>query len=206
MGTRSIYVVDDDNDVRTSLQTLLSTIPNTLIWGFKSGDEFLERVDELDPGVVLLDFHMPGSTGMDVLKALGGKHEKFVAIVITGHADVRLAVQAMKAGALDFLEKPYDYASLLGIIELAFARLEQSGAEAARVAEAEAKLKLLSARELDVLRGLLEGRSNKLIAHDLQLSPRTVEIYRANMMEKLEVKSLPDALRIAFTAGMFAPV
>ncbi len=202
MSTRSIYIVDDDDDVRTSLQTLLSTLSNTLIWTFRSGDAFLERVAELEPGCVLLDFHMPGSTGLDVLKALAAEKEKFASIVLTGHGDVSVAVQAMKAGALDFLEKPYDYATLLATVEQTFTRLEHSHAEAALVADAQAKVGQLSSRERDVLDGLIEGRSNKIIAFDLAISPRTVEIYRANLMEKLGVKSLPDVLRVAFTAGL----
>lgn len=201
MSTRSIYIVDDDDAVRASLHSLLSVRPDTLIRGYKSGDAFLEAMGELDPGCLLLDFHMPGSTGLDVLKAIRG-NTNFVAVILTGRGDVALAVEAMKAGALDFIEKPYQFEELSAAIEAAFARLEETNAEAARAGAAAAKLEALSAREQDVLKGLIEGRSNKLIAYDLDISPRTVEIYRANVMTKLGVRSLSEALRIAFAAGL----
>lgn len=205
MSTRSIYIVEDDDAVRTSLQSVFSTLPNTLIWGFRSGDAFLERVDELSSGCVLLDYNMPGSNGVEVLRKLDGQIERFACIVLTGHGEVSVAVQAMKAGATDFLEKPCDFGALLGAVERAFSNLERTSSELARASAAAAKLKLLSARELDVLKGLVEGDSNKVIAHKLNISPRTVEIHRANMTEKLGARNLSDALRIAFAAGLFAP-
>ncbi len=205
MSTRSIYIVEDDDAVRTSLQSVFSTLPNTLIWGFRSGDAFLERVEELSSGCVLLDYNMPGSNGVEVLRKLEGQIERFACIVLTGHGEVTVAVQAMKAGATDFLEKPCDFGALLGAVERAFSNLERTSSELARASAAAAKLKLLSARELDVLKGLIEGDSNKVIAHKLNISPRTVEIHRANMTEKLGARNLSDALRIAFAAGLFAP-
>jgi two-component system, LuxR family, response regulator FixJ len=200
--SRTIYIVDDDDAVRASLHSLLSVHPDLIVRGFRSGDAFLQDVAELDPGVLLLDFHMPGSTGLDVLNALDGS-PRFVPIVLTGQGNVGLAVQAMKAGALDFVEKPYEAETLLQLIDNAFSRLEEDNEAAARVDAAEAKIAKLSPRETDVLKGLIEGRSNKIIAYDLDISPRTVEIYRANLMEKLEVRSLSEALRIAFAAGLF---
>ena len=125
------------------------------------------------------------------------------AIILTGQGNVTLAVKAMKAGALDFIEKPYEADFLLRIVDAAFSRLEQDSEEAARVDAAKALIDKLSPRETDVLKGLIEGRSNKIIAYELDISPRTVEIYRANLMEKLEVRSLSEALRIAFAAGLF---
>lgn len=200
--TRTIYIVDDDDAVRASLHSLLSVRSDLVVRGFRSGDAFLEDADELDPGVLLLDFHMPGATGLDVLEALDGKG-RFVPVVLTGQGNVGLAVQAMKAGALDFLEKPYEADVLMQVIDNAFARLEENSHETARLSAAEAKIAKLSPRETDVLKGLIEGRSNKIIAYELDISPRTVEIYRANLMEKLEVRSLSEALRIAFAAGLF---
>lgn len=200
--TRTIYIVDDDDAVRASLHSLLSVRSDLVVRGFRSGDAFLEDADELDPGVLLLDFHMPGATGLDVLEALDGKG-RFVPVVLTGQGNVGLAVQAMKAGALDFLEKPYEADVLMQVIDNAFARLEENSHERARLSAAEAKIAKLSPRETDVLKGLIEGRSNKIIAYELDISPRTVEIYRANLMEKLEVRSLSEALRIAFAAGLF---
>lgn len=200
--TRTIYIVDDDDAVRASLHSLLSVRPDLIVRGYRSGDAFLEQEAELDPGVVLLDFHMPGSSGLDVLLKLD-RSPKFVPIVLTGQGNVGLAVQAMKAGALDFIEKPYEAEFLLKVIDQAFSKLEEDGEAAARTATAESKIAKLSPRETDVLKGLIEGRSNKIIAYELDISPRTVEIYRANLMEKLEVRSLSEALRIAFAAGLF---
>ncbi|MDB5721105.1 MAG: fixJ [Alphaproteobacteria bacterium] len=201
MTTRSIYIVDDDDAVRASLHSLLSVRPDTLIRGYRSGDAFLAAIDELEPGCILLDFHMPGATGLDVLRAVQGR-PGFVAIILTGRGDIALAVEAMKAGAVDFIEKPYQFAELSAALEAAYAKLEESNAETARAGAAAAKLDALSSREQDVLKGLIEGRSNKLIAYDLDISPRTVEIYRANVMTKLGVRSLSEALRIAFAAGL----
>jgi len=200
--TRTIYIVDDDDAVRASLHSLLSVRPDLIVRGYRSGDAFLEQEGELDPGVLLLDFHMPGSSGLDVLTKLD-RSPKFVAIVLTGQGNVGLAVQAMKEGALDFIEKPYEAEFLLKVIDQAFSKLEEDSEAAARTATAESKIAKLSPRETDVLKGLIEGRSNKIIAYELDISPRTVEIYRANLMEKLEVRSLSEALRIAFAAGLF---
>ncbi|WP_066779999.1 response regulator [Sphingomonas sp. CCH5-D11] len=200
---RTIYIVDDDDPVRASLQSLLSVRKNLLIRSFRSGDAFLEQVEELDPGVLLLDFNMPGSNGLDVLRALRPYGSRFVAIILTGQGNIEMAVQAMKAGAMDFLEKPYDPGVLLQLVESAFLHHEQQCAVSGRADRAAARIAMLSPRECDVLKGLIEGRSNKVIAFELDLSPRTVEIYRANLMQKLEVRSLSEALRVAFAAGMF---
>lgn len=200
--TKTIYIVDDDDAVRASLHSLLSLRSDLIIRAFRSGDMFLESLSDLDPGVLLLDFHMPGSTGLDVLNSVAND-PRFVSIILTGQGNVGLAVQAMKAGALDFIEKPYEAEFLMTAIDLAFSRLEEGNETATRVNAAESKIGKLSPRERDVLKGLIEGRSNKIIAYELDISPRTVEIYRANLMEKLEVRSLSEALRIAFAAGMF---
>ena len=199
---RNIYIVDDDDAVRASLQSLLATRPNLLIRSFRSGDAFLAEVKDVDPGVLLLDVHMPGASGIDVLRALPDP-KQFASIVLTGQGNITLAVDAMKAGALDFVEKPYEHLALLQMIEGAFSRLETDSADAARIEAAKAKLARLSGRETDVLKGLIDGHANKVIAHHLDISPRTVEIYRAHLMEKLEVRSLSEALRIAFAAGLY---
>jgi len=202
--TRTIYVVDDDDAVRASLHSLLSVQTDLVIRSYRSGDAFLEEAGELDPGVLLLDFHMPGASGLDVLQTIDSG--TFASIILTGQGNVGLAVQAMKAGALDFVEKPYEADQLMQLIDTAFARLEQDSGAAARVEAAKAKIAKLSPRECDVLMGLIEGRSNKVIAYELDISPRTVEIYRANLMEKLEVRSLSEALRVAFAAGLIPAV
>lgn len=204
--TRHIYLVDDDAAVRASLHSLLSLQSDLMIWNFSSGDALLARIDELDPGVLLLDFHMPGASGLDVLGALDGEvRTKFATVILTGEGNVALAVEAMKAGAVDFIEKPYHAELLLATIDTAFTRLTDDSEAAALTQAAKAKIEALSPREREVLMGLIEGRANKMIAHTLDISPRTVEIYRANLMTKLGVRSLPEALRIAFAAGLIAP-
>jgi len=205
--TRSIYIVDDDDAVRASLHTLLSLRSDVIVRSFRTGDQFIAAVPQLDSGVALLDFHMPGTNGLDVLAALREADAgagKFAAIMLTGEGNVMLAVQAMKAGALDFIEKPYEASTLLDTVDAAFAHLEQANIAVAHSAQARARIDALSPRERDVLMGLIEGRANKVIAYELDISPRTVEVYRANLMTKLAVRSLPEALRVAFAAGMIS--
>src|SRR3954470_963660 len=144
--SRTIYIVDDDDAVRASLHSLLTVRSDLIVRGFRSGDAFLQDVNELDPGVLLLDFHMPGATGLDVLIALDDS-PRFVPIVLTGQGNVGLAVQAMKAGALDFVEKPYEARTLMDVIDHAFSQLEQTGEAEARTQNAKAKIALLSPRE-----------------------------------------------------------
>jgi two-component system response regulator FixJ len=201
---RHVYIVDDDEPVRASLHALLGTRSDTMIGSFGSGDAFLKSLDELESGVVLLDMHMPGTAGMDVLRSLGSGRTHHETIVITGHGNIAMAVEAMRTGAFDFLEKPYDHRTLLDAIDRAYVRLESAVQDQAAAETARALLAQLSGRERDVLMRMIEGRANKLIAHELNISPRTVEYYRANVMAKLGVRSLSEALRIAFAGGMMA--
>lgn len=202
---RNIYLVDDDDAVRASLHGLLSLRSDLVVRNFRSGDQFLERAAELEAGVLLLDYHMPGKNGIEVLQQLGtSSPTRFLTIVLTGEGNIDIAVQAMKAGAFDFLEKPYKADALMEAIDKAFDRVEHDSAGSAQVETARAKVAVLSPRERDVLTGLIEGRSNKIIAYDLSISPRTVEIYRANLMTKMGVRSLSEALRVAFAAGLIA--
>lgn len=200
---QNIYIVDDDDLVRSSIFSLLSFQSNRAVQSFASGDLFLRAAPDLDPGVVLLDFRMPGLNGVDVLNALREMPSKrFATVVATGEGDTQLAVQMMKLGAVDFLEKPYEGDALFGVVDAAFAHLSQDQGGADRLNTARSKVAGLSPRERDVLVGLIDGQANKVIAHNLEISPRTVEIYRANLMSKLAVTTLSQALRIAFTAGM----
>lgn len=202
---RNIYLIDDDDAVRASLHGLLSLRSDLVVRNFRSGDQFLERIAELETGVLLLDYHMPGKNGLEVLQQLDSvSHARFLTIILTGEGNIDIAVQAMKSGAFDFLEKPYKADALLETIDKAFARMEHESAGSAQLETARAKVAVLSPRERDVLTGLIEGRSNKIIAHDLAISPRTVEIYRANLMTKMGVRSLSEALRVAFAAGLIA--
>jgi two-component system response regulator FixJ len=167
---------------------------------YESGLDFLKSATSLDPGCILLDIRMPGMDGLEVLGALRAKGVSLPVIIMTGHGDVSLAVQAMKAGALDFIEKPFEKAVLLSAIDHGIERLKRSAADVDRADEAAVKLQALTPRERDVLDGLAKGLPNKTIAYDLGISPRTVEIHRANLMTKLGVRSLSEALRIAFAA------
>lgn len=206
MTIRYLYIVDDDDIVRTSLHALMDTQSDLETRDFASGDEFLDAVDEIDPGCVLLDLDMPGSDGITVLRAIARYPGRFAAVILTGKGQIADAVYAMKAGAVDFLEKPSDHRKLVDVVNAAFVRLSDEHRDIARRDAARAKLALLSAREQEVLHGMIEGLPNKLIAHKLEISPRTVEIYRSKLMEKLKVRSLSEALRIGFAAGIVPEV
>jgi two-component system response regulator FixJ len=196
---RLVHLVDDDEAIRRSVGFMLKT-SGFQVRTYESGVDFLKSATNLDPGCILLDIRMPGMDGLEVLGALRAKGVSLPVIIMTGHGDVSLAVQAMKAGALDFIEKPFEKAVLLSAIEHGIERLKRSAADVDRADEAAVKLQALTPRERDVLDGLAKGLPNKTIAYDLGISPRTVEIHRANLMTKLGVRSLSEALRIAFAA------
>jgi two-component system, LuxR family, response regulator FixJ len=198
---RIVHLVDDDEAIRRSVSFMLRT-SGLVVRTYASGVELLEAGQALEPGCILLDVRMPGMDGLEVQQALKQCDLRLPVIVMTGHGDVSVAVQAMKAGAVDFIEKPFEKATLFEALEQGFAQLAQAGARAARGEEARAKLGALTPREYEVLEGLARGHPNKTIAYDLGISPRTVEIHRANVMSKLEVASLSEALRIAFAAGL----
>lgn len=197
--SRLVHLVDDDAAVRRSVGFMLKT-SGCHVESYESGTELLKNRASLESGCILLDIRMPGMDGLEVQKAL---HEKGVAlpvIIMTGHGDVGLAVKAMKAGAVDFIEKPFGKETLLSSLEEGFRRLSQKEAAHDRRKDAEVRLQALTSREREVLEGLAQGLPNKTIAYDLGISPRTVEIHRANLMTKLGVRSLSEALRIAFAA------
>ena len=198
---RHVHLVDDDEAIRRSASFMLRT-SGYLVKTYASGVEFLGVAKESVPGCILLDVRMPQMDGLEVQAALRERGVFLPVVVMTGHGDVNTAVEAMKLGAVDFIEKPFEKAVLLSAIEASFDILERSGRHHARADEARAKLDVLTPRELDVMKGLVRGHPNKTIAYDLDISPRTVEIHRANLMTKLEVHSLSEALRIAFAAGL----
>jgi two-component system response regulator FixJ len=198
---RTVHLVDDDEAIRRSASFLLRT-SGYLVKTYASGVEFLAAAAEAVPGCILLDVRMPEMDGLEVQQALKERGVLMPVVVLTGHGDVTIAVQAMKAGAVDFIEKPFEKKVLLAAIEEGFARIEQAGRRHARADEARVRLDALTGRERDVLQGLVRGHPNKTIAFDLGISPRTVEIHRANLMTKLGVASLSEALRIAFAAGL----
>lgn len=195
-----IYLIDDEEAIRRSASFMLKTA-GLKVETFSSGVEFLRHARDLTPGCALLDIRMPGMDGLEVQEAMIERGIAMPVIIMTGHGDINSAVRAMKGGAVDFLEKPFEKETLLAAIEQARIRLEQSDRRRSRAEEALARLNVLTARERDVLNGLVEGLPNKTIAYDLGISPRTVEIHRANLMQKLGVKSLSEALRIAFAAA-----
>jgi len=196
----NLYIVDDDEAVRMSLGRLLGRQFDSTIYYFTSGDEFLRRCGALEPGVVLLDYHMIGTDGVGVLKQLHEYTERFVVIMLTAHGDVARSVEAMRSGAYDFLEKPYDSSALMMCLDDAVAELRRRRCAIAGRDSARRQLAALSNRETEVLDGLVVGYSNKQIAWALQISPRTIEIYRANMMQKLKARSIAELLQIVFAA------
>ena len=201
---RRAYLVDDDEAIRRSASFMLKT-SGFHVETFASGIDFLRAARGLDPGCVLVDVRMPEIDGLAVQAELKARGIALPVIVMTGHGDVTVAVAAMKAGAVDFLEKPFEKAELLAAMDDGFARIGDSGHRAERAAIAVIRLEALTPRESDVLHGLVNGLPNKTIGYDLGISPRTVEIHRAHLMAKLEVRSLAEALRIAFAAGWSEP-
>ena len=169
---------------------------------YQDGVTFLETAQEALPGCILLDVQMPHMDGLEVQEHLNKLGVALPVIVLTGHGDVEVAVRAMKAGAVDFVEKPYEKQSLVGALERAFERLEARNFQDVMMDEAKGRVERLTPRERDVLVGLVDGLTNKMIAESLDISPRTVEIHRANLMEKLDATSLSAVLRIAFAAGI----
>lgn len=196
---RVIHLVDDDAAVRRSVGFMLKTSGHH-VQPYESGVELLKNAGGLEEGCILLDIRMPGMDGLEVQQALQEKGVGLPVIIMTGHGDVGLAVKAMKAGAVDFIEKPFEKGTLISSIDEAFRRLSRKEATGDRQKDAEVRLQSLTPRERDVLDGLAQGLPNKTIAYDLGISPRTVEIHRANLMTKLSVRSLSEALRIAFAA------
>jgi len=200
---KRVHIVDDEDAIRRSAGYMLKT-SGYAVETWQSGTAFLKEVRHVEYGCILLDVRMPDIDGLDVQHALAERGITMPVVIMTGHGDIGIAVRAMKAGAVDFLEKPFEKAVLLSAIEDAFERIAATDGASARAAEAEIILGSLTAREREVLDGLAQGLPNKTIAYDLGISPRTVEVHRANVMTKLDVRSLSDALRIAFAAGMGA--
>lgn len=201
LNTPSVYVVDDDRDVRRSLSFMLGS-SDIRAHPFGSGQDFIEALPDLDPGCVLLDLRMPQIDGFHVMAELARREVDWPVIVMTGHGEVPLAVRAMKLGAVDFIEKPFSEETLLACFGNAFPLLESRRDASRRRQEARERAGRLTSRETDVLRGLLAGDANKQLAARLGISLRTVEMHRGNMMERLGVDSLAEALRLAIEAGL----
>lgn len=195
-----VHVIDDDDAMRDSLRFLLSSVA-IAAHCYPSADAFLESPHDDEPqGCVLSDIRMPGTSGLDLLRLLRRRDALLPVILITGHGDVPMAVEAMKAGAFDFIEKPFDDEQLLRTVKAALSFKKSLGRKQEERAEIAARLAQLTVRERQVLDGLVAGLPNKTIAGNLGISPRTVEIYRANVMAKLEAGSLSALVRMVFLA------
>jgi two-component system response regulator FixJ len=197
----TVHVIDDDEALRDSLTFLLRTA-RLDVKSYPSAAAFLEALPEANPSCVITDVRMPGMSGIDLLRRLRERKISVPVIVITGHGDIPLAVEAMRIGATDFLEKPFDDEVLIASVRAALRQKEGEAKRHGERADIEGRLAALSNRERDVLGGLVAGRANKQIAYDLGISPRTVEIYRANLMSKMKASSLSDLVRMALIAGI----
>jgi two-component system response regulator FixJ len=191
-----VHVIDDDAEVRQSLAFLLSTV-GLAVRVHDSATSFLDVLPQLQDGCIITDVRMPGIDGIELQRRLRARGVVLPVIVMTGHGDIALAVEAMKAGAVDFIEKPFDDEVLIAAIKTALARRAGDRERRTRNAEVRERMKLLSERERQVLDGLIAGKPNKIIAHDLGISARTVEIYRANVMTKMQADSLSALVRMA---------
>jgi two-component system response regulator FixJ len=194
-GSQVVHIIDDDLDVRQALAFLLTTA-GLAVQVHESAGAFLNARPRPEAGCIVSDIRMPGMDGLELQRKLLADQDHTPVIIMTGHADVALAVEAMKAGAVDFFEKPFDNEILLEAIRAALARQSGERERGQRSAEVRRRLEHLSERERQVLDGLVAGKSNKIIAHDLSLSARTIEGYRAGLMTKLQADSLSALIRM----------
>src|SRR5580692_1455009 len=196
-----VYVIDDDDAMRDSLDFLLGAADFSVTL-FESAQHFLDALPDAGFGCVVSDVRMPGVDGIEMLKRLKASRSTFPVVIMTGHGDVPLAVEAMKLGAVDFLEKPFEDDRLIGMIDIALKQAASGAQTEAVTAEIAARMASLSPRERQVMEGLIAGLSNKLIAREYDISPRTIEVYRANVMTKMQAASLSELVRLAIRAGV----
>ena len=201
MAEAPIMIVDDDPAVRDSLRALLESS------GFTVREHDSAKAVLSDPALgsalcLIADIRMPEMDGLQLQEELNRRKSALPVVVVTGHGDVPLAVRAMKAGAIDFLEKPFDEELLLAAVRRAKAAADQARIQSETTETAAGLIAHLTPRELDVLKHLVAGRSNKVIAYELSISPRTVEIHRAHLMDKMQARSLSDLIRMALAAGV----
>jgi two-component system response regulator FixJ len=196
-----VYVIDDDDAMRDSLNFLLESAGFDVTL-FDSALNFLDASAGLEFGCVVSDVRMPGLDGIELLKRMKSQHGVFPIVIMTGHGDVPLAVEAMKLGALDFLEKPFEDDRLITTIEMAIREAAPAAKSEALTQDIVARIATLSPRERQVMEGLIAGLSNKLIARDYDISPRTIEVYRANVMTKMQANSLSELVRLAMRGGL----
>ncbi len=201
MAEPEVLIVDDDAAVRDSLRALLESADHA-VRDFDSAKALLASSALTGGACVIADIRMPDMDGLALQEELTRRGIGLPVIVVTGHGDVPLAVRAMKAGAVDFLEKPFDEQMMLDSVRRAMAMSKESRDQASLAQAAEDRISLLTGRERQVLEHLVAGRANKVIAHELNISPRTVEIHRAHLMEKMQARSLSDLIRHALAAGI----
>ena len=198
-----VHIIDDDEALRESLAFLLRSAALE-VRSFDSAKAFLNELPDAALGCVISDVRMPDMSGIELLRRLKELKIAVPVIVITGHGDIALAVEAMKIGAVDFFEKPFNDDLLVASVRAALRQQEDQTRRDVKRTEIEHRISTLSRREKDVLAGLIEGRANKQIAFDLGISPRTVEIYRANLMNKMQADSLSELVRMALLAEMLS--
>lgn len=196
-----VYVIDDDQAMRDSIDFLLESA-GLKARLFESAVSFLEALPELGPGCIVSDVRMPNLDGLELLKRLRETNKSLPIIIMTGHGDIPLAVEAMKLGAIDFIEKPFEDDRLIGTITAALSGAAQRHKGDAVAADIASRIASLSPRERQVLDGLVAGLSNKLIARDYDISPRTIEVYRANVMTKMQASSISELVRFAIRGGL----
>jgi two-component system response regulator FixJ len=201
---RQIFIVDDDEAVRESLAALLTSYGYSTLT-FQSALHFLARADRNAVGCLIADVRMPEMDGLELQEKVASDIPNLAVVIITGHGDVPIAVRAMKAGAVDFIEKPFSEETILDAVKHALAYAARSRRPSENEGEASVRLELLTPREREVLVGLVAGQPNKTIAYDLGISARTVEIHRARVMEKMQVRSLSALVRLAISAGIEPP-
>lgn len=198
---QTVFVLDDDEAVRDSLGALLESA-GFVVETFDSGADFLDRLEPEGGGCLVLDVRMPGLSGLEVQEELAKKNIAIPVIIITGHGDVPIAVKALKSGAFDFIEKPFTDDIILESVRHALEQGLQNKQDISAAMEIKARLVRLTPRERDVLGQLVIGNPNKIIAHELGISPRTVEIHRARVLEKMSARSLSHLVRLAIAAGV----
>lgn len=202
MTEEHVYIVDDDSDVRDATTFLVTSAGHPTV-SLAGPEELLERVSPGDRGCLVLDVRMPGMNGLELQRELSDRGIRMPVIFITGHGDIPMAVQAVNAGALDFLEKPLDNDALLERVEMALQKDRERREREAGSAEIEQRLEKLTPREREVMEGILAGKLNKVIAHELNMSTRTVEVHRARVLDKLHAQNASEMVRLVLGARQY---